>query len=199
MSTASDFDFNTAGEQRSFDVIPSQTIVTLQLKINPGGGGDGGWLTRSSDGASEGLDCEFTVPDGEYAKRKIFQRLTLHGTTEGHAEAGQISRNTLRAVIESARGIRPDDKSEAAQEKRRLAGGWKDLDGIRFMARLGVKPARDGYPAKNVILEVLTPERQAWRQVEQAPLSAAAAPGSSAPAPNAQPLANSVARPQWAE
>jgi len=29
-------DFNTAGEQRSFDVIPAGTIVTLQLNIRPG-------------------------------------------------------------------------------------------------------------------------------------------------------------------
>jgi hypothetical protein len=199
-NSTTDFDFNTAGGQR--DVIPANTVVTLQMKINPGAAGDGGWLTRSFDGGSEGLDCEYTVVDGEYAKRKVFQRLTLHGTTEGHAEAGQISRNTLRAIIESARGILPNDRSEIAQQKRRLAGGWKELDGVRFIARLGVRPAKDGYPAKNVLLEVLTPERTGWQQVEQAPVSSAApgtGPEPSSSAPNAQPPANAVARPQWAE
>jgi hypothetical protein len=187
-----DFDFNTAGEQR--DVIPANTIVTLQLKIKPGGAGDNGWLTRAQDGASEGLDCELTVVDDEYAKRKVFTRLTLQGTTDGHAEAAQISRNTLRAIIESARGILPADKSEAAQEKRKL-GGWQELDGIRFIAKLGVRPARDGWAAKNTILEVITPERQSWRQVEQVAMSSAASPAAS----NAQPPANAVGRPQWAE
>src|SRR5690349_6796477 len=134
--TTTDLDFNTAGEQRSFDVVPANTICTLQLTIRPGSAGDGGWLKRSVDGASEGLDCEFVVVDGQYAKRKIWQLYTLHGTTPGHEEAGKISRNTLRAILESARGIRPDDKSEAAQNARKIAG-WQDLDGLRFVARLG--------------------------------------------------------------
>jgi hypothetical protein len=191
-----DFDFNSAGEQRSFDVIPANTTVALQLKIKPGGGGDGGWLTRSQDGSSEGLDCEYVVVDGEYAKRKVFARLTLQGTTEGHAEAGQISRNTLRAMIESARGILPNDKSDAALEKRKLPGGWQELDGIRFIAKLGIRPARDGYSAKNTILEIITPDRTDWKRPEQAPASATAAPATAA---TSAPPANAVARPHWLE
>jgi len=50
--TTTNLDFNTAGEQRSFDVIPANTTVTLQLTIRPGNAGDGGWLKRSADGAS---------------------------------------------------------------------------------------------------------------------------------------------------
>src|SRR6516225_7733244 len=113
--TTTNLDFNTAGEQRSFDVIPDRTIVTLQLTIRPGGAGDDDWLKRSADKNSEGLNCEFVVVDGEYAKRKLWQLYTLHGTTPGHAEAGEISRRTLRAILESARGIKPSDKSEAAE------------------------------------------------------------------------------------
>src|SRR5262245_49507269 len=109
------FNLNTAGEQRSFDVIPAQTICTLQLTIRPGGAGDGGCLNRSADGTSEGLDCEFVVVDGQYVKRKLWQLFTLRGNTPGHAEAGKISRQALRAILESARGIRPDDNSEAAE------------------------------------------------------------------------------------
>jgi hypothetical protein len=190
--TTTDLNLNTAGEQRSFDVIPANTVVTLQLKIRPGGGEDDGWLTTARDGLSHGLDCEFTVTDGEHARRKLFQRLTLRGTTDGHAEAGQVSRNTLRAIVESARGILPKDNSDAAQEKRKLAG-WQELDGIRFIAKLGVRPARDGYAAQNTILDIITPDRTAWKQVDQVATQAPA------PASNTQPPANSVTRPQWAE
>ena len=98
---SNEFDFNTAGEQRTFDVIPANTIVTLQMMINRGGAGHDGWLTQAADGASENLDCEFIVTDGQFAKRKLFQKFTLHGERPGHAEAGEISRNTLRAIIES--------------------------------------------------------------------------------------------------
>lgn len=191
---SSNFDFNSAGEQRSFDVIPANTICTLQMMIRPGAAGDGGWLARSADGASEGLDCEFTVIDGQFAKRKLWQRFTLHGTTPGHAEAGEISRNTLRAILESARGIKPDDKSEAAQAARKVSS-WADFEQLRFVARLGVRPPKDGYAARNTLLEIITPERQTWQRPEQVTI----APNSSKPqqAP-ATPPANAIARPQWA-
>ncbi len=201
MTETSNFDFNNAGEQRSFDVIPANTICTLQLMIRAGGAGDGGWLKRSADGASEGLDCEFVVTDGEHAKRKLWQLFTLDGTKPGHAEAGKISRNTFRAILESARGIRPDDESEAAKAARKVSG-WGDFDQIRFVARLGVRPPKDGYPAKNTILDVITPDRQAWTKPEQITKTAngAGQVNSGTPAtPATTPPANAIARPQWAE
>lgn len=195
--TTTDFNFNTAGEQRSLDVVPANTICTLQLTIRRGGAGDDGWLKRSADGASEGLDCEFTVVDGQYAKRKLWQLFTLRGTTPGHAEAGEISRNTLRAILESARGIRPDDKSEAAQNARKVSS-WADFDQLRFIARLGVRPPRDGYKAKNTIEEAITPDRQGWQKPEQigaGPANAGKQPTATTPQPAP---ANAIARPQWA-
>jgi hypothetical protein len=188
------FDFNDAGEQKSFDVIPANTICTLQMTVRRGGAGDDGWLKTSANGQSEGLDCEFVVVSGEYAKRKLWQLYTLHGTTSGHAEAGEISRNTLRAILESARGIKPGDTSEAAQAARKVTS-WADFDQIRFVARLGVRPAQDNYAAKNTILEVITPDRQSWQKPEQISAKSNAAP---APAPTTPPV-NAIARPQWAQ
>ena len=68
---------NDAGPQRSFD--PANTIATVQMLIRPGGCGEGGWLKRFGDGSAEGLDCEFTVVDSEYAKRKVWQTMILSG------------------------------------------------------------------------------------------------------------------------
>ena len=82
-------------------------------------------LRRSKDGRSVGLDCEFTVTDGEHFKRKFWVLFTLEGATVKHAEAGDISRGKLRAILESAHGIRPDDLSEAAFEaRRRRSADW---------------------------------------------------------------------------
>lgn len=205
--TNTNFDFNDAGEQRT--VIPAGTVCTLQLTIRPGGVGDGGWLKRSADGASEGLDAEFTVVDGTYAKRKIWHLFTLSGTKSGHAEAGDISRRTIKAILESARGIRPDDKSDAAKEARKTPGGWADLDQLRFVARLGVRPAIAQYQAKNTLLEVMTPDRHEWKQLEQIDRSTlatkqpanngGAAAGSTPATPASTPPTNAIARPQWAE
>jgi len=192
--TATNFDFNTAGEQRV--VIPAQMICMLQMTIRRGGAGDDGWLKRAADGASEGLDCEFTVVDGPYAKRKLWQLFTLRGTTEGHAEAGRISRDTLRAILESAKGIACDDNSEAAKNARKVSS-WADFDQIRFLARLGVRPPEGRYPAKNTILEVITPDcQQEWKKPEQ--ISATSANnGAAAPAPTATPPAGAITRPEW--
>lgn len=193
------FDFNDIDQQRSLDVIPQNTIATLQLTIRPGGAGTGGWFKRSADGASEGLDCEFTVVDGPFAKRKLWQLFTLQGTTQGHAKAGKISRDTFGWIWESARGIRPDDRGEAAQAARKVAAGWQDFDGLRFVARLGVEPATDKYKAKNTILEVITPDRQAWKKPEQIQRDLTGKPAAAtSPSETATPPANAIARPKWA-
>jgi hypothetical protein len=192
--TDTNFDLNTADGQRNFDVIPANTICTLQMTIRPGGAGDDGLLKRSADGKSEGLDCEFQVVEPEqYRKKKFWQVYTLSGATPGHEQAGKISLGTLRGIVESARGIRPDDKSEAAIAARNVSAA--SLDQIRFLARLGVRPPQNGYPAKNTILEVITPDRQEWRKPEQVGVKPTNS-GAQA-APTTTPPANAIARPEW--
>jgi hypothetical protein len=192
-------DFNDAGPQKSFEVIPAGTICTLQMTVRPGGAGEDGWLKRSADGASEALDCEFTVVSPEpFAKRKVWQLLTLRGTTPGHKEAGEISSKFLAAVLESARGIKPGDKSENARTERQVAN-WGEFNGLRFVARIGVRPPRDGYEAKNTITEVITPERKDWVQIEQPPPDPTApTPSAQAPAPQAT-SGQEIAKPAWAK
>ena len=166
--TTTNFDFNTAGEQRSFDVIPANTICTLQLTIRPGGAGDGGWLKRVGRWRQRGPRLRVhgrgwsSMPSASFGSCS-----RCAARTPGHAEAGEISRNTLRAILESARGIQPDDKSEAAQSGAQGFGLGGFRSDLRFVARLGVRPPKDGYAAKNTILEVITPERQAWKKPEQ--------------------------------
>ena len=187
-------DFNDAGLQRSLDPIPEGTIVPVELTVRAGGAGEGDWLSHSKDGRSEGLDCEFTVTEGEHAKRKFWARFTLVGSTPGHDQAADISRGFLRAILESARGIRPNDQSEAAKKARIAEYG--DFDGMRFMARVGVEPARDGYKAKNVLAEVITPDRVAWHAVEQVPKTATT---TAAPAGNAATAPVAIQKPAWAQ
>src|SRR5262249_34996329 len=154
--------------------------------INPGGIGPGGYESKAKkDGASDGVDLEFTVIEPkEHAKRKFFQRQTLRGKTEGHAEAGRITRDLVRAIIESARGILPSDTSEAARAARSVTG-WHEIDGMRFRARLGVRPPEDGYAAKNIIKEVILPDNKDWKKIEQVakpPRSGNAAPAATSAA-----------------
>jgi hypothetical protein len=194
------FDFNDAGPQRSFEVIPADTIATLHMTVKSGGAGDGGWLKRSKAGDSEALDCKFTVVDGKFAKRVFFTLFTIAGVSEGHAAAASISRARLRAMLESTRGIKPDDESNAAKEARRISS-FGDFDGIRFIGKIGIEPAKGEYRAKNTLVEVLVPGRREWHPVEQVAKadSGTASPGTAAPAvAAAAAAAPAIARPQWA-
>jgi hypothetical protein len=185
-------DFNDADAQRDFETIPAGTIVTLDLALEPGGAGDDAWATRSKDGFSSGLKCRCTVLEpSQHAKRVIYTWLTIAGKAEGHLTAAQISRAQIRAMLESARGVRPDDQSEKAQQARRIID-YGDLDGLRFIAKLGVEPARDGYQAKNTLAEIITPERTQWHPVEQVPKQREMPQG------NSKAVSAPIDRPAWA-
>ena len=185
-------DFNNASAQRVFDLIPAGTVATLHMTVRRGNAGEGGLLRRSNNGDSVALDAEFTVLDGPYAKRKIWRLFTLEGTTPNHATAAEISRSQLRAILESARGIRPDDFSEAAKQARQVAG-YQDFDGLRFVGRIGVEPARGNYSAKNILVDAVTPDRKDWHSVEQV------AKQPSDPAPAAAKVEPAkIVRPAWA-
>jgi hypothetical protein len=193
----SSLDFTRVGDQRSFEVIPDNTICTVQMTVRPGSVGDGGWLTRAKDGNSEHLNCEFVVVDGPHAKRKFWDRLTVTGTN--HAEAIDIATRRLKAILLSARGVRPDDNSDAAKAALRLRN-YGDFDGLRFVARLGTEPPKDGYAAKNTIKEVITPEKADWKKPEQIDRDLLGkATNTATPAQASAPPANAIARPQWAQ
>lgn len=190
------YDFNGAEKQREGDVIPDGTIAVCHMTVRPGNTGEGGWLRRSKNGDSAALDCEFTIVEGPHAKRKFWSLFTVEGTTEGHAKAGEISASRLRAILESAKGIRPDDESDAAKAARRV-NSWGDFDGVRFTAKIGVEKGTGGYKDKNKLDAAITPDRKDWVKVEQtakapqqvaAPAVAAAQQAAQAP----------VNKPAWA-
>jgi hypothetical protein len=195
-------DFNNAGAQRTFDVIPDNTICTIRLNIKPGGAGPDGNLTLSKKGDSSHLACECVVVDGEYAKRKFWPRYTIEGAN--HKDAIEISNKLFKAILESVRGIKPTDTSDAAKAARKIQG-WGDLDALRFDARIGIEPPSNGYAAKNCIKEVITPDRKEYKEIEQidrnnlpkpdmSRTAVVAAPEAAAAAP-----ANAIARPDWAK
>jgi len=99
--------------------------------------------------------------------------------------------------LESARGIRPDDKSDTAQQVRRVAS-YGDFDGIRFIARIGVEPPQNGYKAKNTLDQIITPDRTDWHAVEQVAKPGSAPTASTAPtAGKAEPA--KIVKPSWAK
>ena len=172
----SNFDFNDA--DRQFDLIPDNTIVPLIMHIKPGGQGDGGWLRPSQNSDAMMLECECVVLEGPFAKRRIFQYMVVSGGSlneKGESKAGNITRSNLRAILESARNIKPDDMSPEAAQKRCCPGGYADFNGICFVAKIGIEKGQNGYNDKNKIKTVITPDMEGYAPIQQQAAAAAAA------------------------
>ena len=194
------FDYSEAPPPRDFELIPHGTVAVVQLTIRAGSAGEGGLLKRSAKGDCEMLDCEFVVVDGPYTKRKFWERMILAGATDGHAKAAEVSRGRLRNILESARGIKPDDTSPQARIAR--TAELRDFDGMRFVGKIGVergKPKGDGsgdYPDKNILVAVITPDKRDWHQVDQPPPDPPFNGGGNGPASPTIPAV--ISKPAWA-
>jgi hypothetical protein len=191
---------NDAGTQQSRNLIPANTLPAVSLSIEPGGAGSDGWLTSAKDGRSRHLNCTLTVLGGDFNKRKIWSRLTVEGDSPGHKEAVGISMRIVRAMLEAARNVRPDDTSDTAKLARQI-NSWADLDQLRFQIRVDVEPPRNGYAAKNTIGEVIVPGHASYKKLDQVDRATIAHPAptpsqptdTSAPAP-----AGAIVKPKWA-
>ncbi len=176
------FDFNSAESGGgSFELIPAGTIAKVNIAVRPGGEGEGGWLTQSKSSDVQMLNCEFTVVEGELTKRKFWVNLAVSGgkvDEQGNSKAGNITRATLRAILESVRGVQPNDESDEAKRKR-LVNGYGDFNGMEFWAKVGIEPARGEYQAKNKLLAVVTPDKEGYggAPVQPAGNGAAVQPG----------------------
>jgi hypothetical protein len=169
------FDYSTAPAPRGdLEAVPQGTIATVSLHIKAGSVGEDGMLTRSQDGSCEMLVAEFTIIDGPYKGRKIWERMILVGSTPGHAQAIDISHGTLKAILDATRGLKPDDMSDAARAARTVE--LRAFEGATFLAKLGIEkggPVKDKpgefWPDKNTLAMVITNDKKEWRPIDQPP------------------------------
>ncbi len=193
------FDFNTAEKQQAPGLIPHNTAVPVHMTMRPGGAGDGNWLKRSGkDPSCLMMDCEFTVIEGPFARRKFWSMMVVAGDTDGQKTAVGITHSRLRAILESAKGVMPADESADAVKARQVEG-YDDFDSVRFWAIVGEEKGGANssggfYKDKNILVGAVTPDKQAWTKLEQVPRQnrglSAAVISASAPKANAQ-------RPNW--
>ena len=204
-------DYNDA--RQNPNLIPKGTIAKVRLTIRPGGfddasqGWHGGYATRGTTGAVY-LNCEFTVLEGQYAKRKIFSRIGLY-SPKG-PDWANMGRSLIRSMLNSARGISDKDISPNAQAARRITS-FADLDGIEFVGKIEIGTDTNGED-KNEVRMALTPDHRDYAQImgrvappglpPQTPAPAAFAPPAAHPGafPAAPPpqAAGADPRPSWA-
>lgn len=200
--------FNDAGQQQDYsDLIPKGTVARMILSIRAGGHGDGGVLTKSKSSEAEYLDCEFTITFGKFNKRKCWQNIMVGGVSD---TALNISRSTIRAILESTNGVNPQDTSEKACQARCIKA-YEDLNGLEFVGKIGIEYAKanSGYDDKNKLAMVMTPGMPEYEKVmdgeeingEPEPVKAPSQAGppawaGSQPVPPSAPPVDSV--PAWA-
>lgn len=167
------------------NLIPKGTLAKVRLTIRPGGfddasqGWTGGYATRGTTGAVY-LSAEFTVLEGQYAKRKIWSLIGLY-SPKG-PDWANIGRSLIRGMLNSARGLSDRDVSPQAQTARRI-NGFADLDGIEFVARIDVGSDTNG-DEKNEVRGAVTRDHRDYAQFMgqgAAPMGYAAAPAYAPP------------------
>ena len=198
-------DFNDA--KKNSNIIPKGTLAKVRMTIRPGGfddpaqGWSGGYATRGTTGAVY-LNTEFTVLEGQYARRKIFSMIGLY-SPKG-PDWANMGRSLVRGMLNSARGISDKDNSPQAQAARRI-NGFADLDGLELVARIDVGTDTNG-DEKNEIRAAVTPDHKDYvalmGMIAVAPTSQQqSAPSYPAAVPSAPPAVATAAgvRPQWAK
>jgi hypothetical protein len=179
-------------------LIPDGTVATVSIHIRPGNAGEDGLLKRSKDGACEMLDLELTVIDGPYQGRKFWHNLLLTGTTDGQKQMAAGNLDVLKAILDSALGLMPNDVSAEARAARTVS--LRAFEGMNFIAKIGEEkggPKKDGgnYQDKNVIAGAITKDNKDWHPIEQPPPFDGGGGGAAAtPSAPAAP----VERPGWA-
>ena len=204
-------DFNDAeAQQGAFDLIPKGAIVPLRMTIKPGGHDDhsqgwtGGYATQSHDTGAVYLACEFVVTAGPFAKRKMWSNIGL--LSQKGPIWGQMGRSFIRAALNSARRIHPQDNTPQGSAARRI-NSFADLDGLEFIARVDVEKDNKGED-RNVIKLAIEPDHKDYAAlmagVAMAPTGggnsgapAQAAPSFTPPARAAQPAVSG--KPAWAQ
>ncbi len=159
-------DFNLAEPQKSeVTLIPAGVLVKTSISLKAGGYGSGGWLTKNPNSGAIYLSVEFTIIEGIYAKRKIFQKIGIKGTqstTQGEDLWGKAGISMIRAILESARNIQPNDNSERAQRLRKVED-MGELNGLECIIKIGIEQSKDGkYQAKNKASSIITADHKVY-------------------------------------
>jgi hypothetical protein len=156
-----------AEDQQSRDLFPGG-VYPLKAEVILGGHGEDGTLTLASSKRSLHLALVCTVNEGEHRGRKVWDNVTVAlaennslpplepGKLNKLQTAVRIGRARIKALLNSARGLDPNDKSEATEAKRAIES-HDDLTGMIFWAEISEEPARDGYAARNKIERIVEP------------------------------------------
>ena len=189
-------DFNDADSQQSgFDLIPKGTVVPVRMTIKPGGyddpeqGWGGGYATESFETGSIYLAAEFVVTAGDHVKRKMWSNVGL--LSKKGPTWGQMGRSFIRAALNSARNVHPQDNSPQAAAARRI-NGFAELDGLEFLARVDIEKDAKGQD-RNVVKLAVEPDHPDYAKLKGVPPKGSPGGGNSGAPAQAAPARHPAA------
>jgi hypothetical protein len=174
---------------KEFALIPDKTVAPVRMSMRG--------IKTTKAGDAQMLDLEFVVTEGPHAKRRMWGNamITSNGSS-GHDTAVSITMRNVRGYLESAYGINPSDETEVAIKARTIAD-WPDLDGLEFLALIGIEKDKTGnYSDKNVVRYAITPDNSDYAGFKPAKLKAPKKTGAFG---NEAPVGNNESRPSWAQ
>ena len=159
-------DLNKAREADNFEVVPDG-LYHLKITLKPGGFGDDDLLKRSKSGALDMIEMELEVDEGAYARVRFREWISVQlneymvadkSKLSGFKTAVSIGHKKIVQIINSAKGLDPDDRSEAAETQRNV--DFKELNGLTFLGYVESKTYNDR--ENNFLDHPVTPDMVEW-------------------------------------
>lgn len=158
-------DFNTADISKAKVLpIPHGTIAKVIMNIKAGGYESDPYLSKSAHSGAIYLHAEFIVLEGPFVRRRIFQNIGIIGAISGEEDVfGARGRSLIRGLIESAKGIQPNDNSEEAQAARKISN-FRDLNGLVCVVKIGIEKDKSGkLEDRNTVICAITPNKKEYQ------------------------------------
>ena len=151
----------TPDEGNDFALIPHGTIARVIMHIKPQMDGvsipdlaNDSIFRQSATTSAKWVECEFNIIGGQYDKRKVWHNIFFDGDKKnpsGVSMSREIGLQSLRKIIDSAKGLIPTDMSPEANAKRQISG-LEALNGMEFCIKVAVEKGTNGYDDKNKML-----------------------------------------------
>jgi len=170
------------------DELLSSGVYCLEITVVPGRDGEDGYLRRAKNMRSLMLELIYKVVGGERAGFKMWDYITVDlDETDDPANlppldpdklanfrtSVRMGRVKVRAIVDSACGLLPNDDSDDAKAKRRF-NSYGELHGLKFYGQVEQRPGHDGYGPRNYVDFVITPDLPDYPQQSTQPTKAVA-------------------------
>ena len=178
---------SSSGGGGDFELIPAGTVARVIVNLKRGGE----VLTEYSqepmfktNGRTKWIECEFTVVAGQFERRKFWQNIMLDGgkvnPDTGVFYTKEIGLQTIKDIVDSAKGLSKSDVSPEAMKTRNISG-LEVMDGMEFCAKIGVEKGTNGYADKNKLVGTLSPGENGYIGSGGSTPPSGGSPGSSGP------------------